>query len=454
MNKPEKNKEYIVDIIDNGIEGEGIAKIDDFTVFVQGAIKGEKIKILIIKVQSSYAYGKIIEILQPSKERKCVDCKTYKRCGGCNLRHINYEETLNIKQNKVQNLVNKMLKNKIKVQKTIGMDNPFFYRNKAQYPVGIDKNGVPQIGIFANRTHEIIPMEKCYIQNELAESIAKDIFKYWTQNKLSVYDEKSQKGLLRHIVIKAGIKSNEYMAVIVINGDKFEKEKEFVEYITSKFPQVKTVVKNINKKNTNVILGEKNVNLHGNGYINDTLGEYSFKISPLSFYQVNPIQAEELYNIGVDAAKLDKNDIVFDLYCGIGTITLFMSKYCKKVYGIEIVKEAIDMAKENAKLNNVENTEFLVGDVEFAFDKLINEQKIIPNVVMVDPPRRGLDNTTINNLIKIAPERIVYISCNPATLVRDLAMLEDYFEVKTITPVDMFPWTSHVECVACLNLKG
>ena len=449
-----KNQEYIVDIIDNGFEGEGIAKIDNFTIFIPNAIKGEKIKILIVKVLSSHAFGKVIEIIKKSNKRVESDCDTYKRCGGCNLRHIEYEETLKMKQNAVQSLVNKTLNKKVQVEETLGMQSPYFYRNKAHYPVGIDKDGQPQIGVFANRTHDIIPIKKCFIQNEKSEELSKFVFNWIIKNNISIYDEKTRNGLVRHIVTKIGIKTSEIMCIIVINGDKIPKEDELVKEILSNFPNVKTIVKNINTKNTNVIMGKENIDLYGDGYIEDILGEYRFKISPLSFYQVNPIQAEKLYNIGVQAAKISKDDIVFDLYCGIGTISLFMSKYAKKVYGIEIVEEAVKDAKENALKNNVENTEFIAGDVEEVLDELINEKNIIPDIVMVDPPRKGLDNKSIDNIIKICPKKLVYISCNPATLVRDLSKLEDVYEIQSIKPVDMFPFTSHVEVCALLELKN
>lgn len=450
----EKNKEYIVDIIDTGFQGEGIAKIDGLTIFIPNAIKGEKLKILIVKVLSSHAFGKIVEIIEKSPYRIESDCTTYKRCGGCSLRHIKYEETLKMKQNAVQSLVNKTLKNKIEVEDTLGMENPYHYRNKAQYPVGLNKDGKPVIGVFANRTHEIIPINTCFIQNKQTEEIAKYIFEFLVKNNISVYNEKTQKGLVRHIVTKIGIKTNEIMCILVINGKEMAKEKELVEELTNKFKNIKTIVKNINTKNTNVILGNENINLFGDGYITDILGEYKFKISPMSFYQINPIQAEKLYNLGVESANITKNDVVFDLYCGIGTISLFMSKFAKKVYGVEIVEEAIAAAKENAKMNNVDNTEFIAGDVEKVLDELVNVKQIMPDIIMVDPPRRGLDNTSIENIKKVRTKKLVYISCNPASLVRDLAKLEEIYEVKQITPVDMFPFTSHVEVCALLELKN
>ena len=449
----EKNKEYIVDIIDNGFEGEGIAKIDDFTIFIPNAIKGEKIKVLIVKVLSSYAYGKIIEIIEKSPNRVEIDCPTYKRCGGCDLRHVDYEETLNMKQNTVQNLVNKNLKTEIEVKPTWGMGNPYHYRNKLQFPVGVDKEGKPVIGVFANRTHEIIPIENCLIQNEKSVQIAKYVLDCIKKYNISVYNEKNQTGLVRHIVVKSSRYFNEYMVIIVINGDFLPFEKEFATDLSYACREICSIFVNINKKNTNVILGNKNKLIYGKEYLEDFLGNFVFKISPLSFYQVNAVQAEAMYNYAVEEAEITKNDIVFDLYCGIGTISLFMAKHAKKVYGVEIVEQAIQMAKENAKSNEIENTEFIAGDTEFILTDLIQNKKIIPDVIMVDPPRKGLDNTTINNILEIKPRKVVYISCNPASLVRDLAKMERVYEIKSIQPFDMFPLTHHVECVAVLSLK-
>ena len=346
--KVEKNKEYIVEIIDNGFQGEGIAKIDNFTIFIPNCIKGEKVKIIIVKVLSSHAFGKVIEILRKSEDRIEPDCSTYKRCGGCSLRHIKYEKTLEIKKNAVQSLVNKTLLNKIEVKDVLGMENPYYYRNKIQFPVGIDKNGQMQMGVFASRTHEIVPIDKCFIQNEKAQELAKIVFEYWKRRNLSVYQEKTQKGLLRHIIVKVGVRTNEYMCVLVVNGKGIPDEELLVKEIKMKFPEITTIVINTNMKNTNVILGEENRVIYGDGTIKDILENYTFKISPLSFYQVNPIQAEKLYELGVEYAQIKKDDVVFDLYCGIGTISIFMSQFAKKVYGVEIVDEAVVSARENA----------------------------------------------------------------------------------------------------------
>jgi len=447
-----KNKEYIVDIIDYGMDGEGVAKIDNFTIFVPNAMKDEKVKIIIVKVLSSHAYGKVIEIIEKSPYRLDSDCSTYKRCGGCDLRHIDYEETLNIKQNMVQNLVNKTLKNKIQVNKTIGMGNPYHYRNKAQFPVGVNKQNEKVVGVFAKRTHEIIPIKDCFIQNTISQKIAFTIQKFIQEKEISVYNEETLEGLLRHIVVRVGIRTHEIMCILVINGKKIPYENELVEMLVKTY-NVKTVIKNINTKNTNVILGNENIVIHGDGYIYDILGDYTFKISPMSFYQVNPVQAEVLYNTAIEMAKLTKEDILFDLYCGIGTIGIFASSYVKKVYGIEIVEQAIEDAKENAKINNIENIEFFAGDVEKIFSNLIEKKQIYPDAIIVDPPRKGLDNNTIDNILAVQPKKLVYISCNPATMVRDIKLLEEKYEIKEIEPVDMFPFTSHVETIAVLEIK-
>lgn len=456
MNKSSvvKNEKYVVDIIDNGFEGEGIAKIDGLTVFVPGSIKGEKCEILIVKVLASHAYGKIVNIIEKSENRKESDCATYKRCGGCSLRHMTYESTLKLKRQVVQNLVNKGLKKKVEVLETIGMENPYNYRNKAQYPVGLNSEGQPEVGVFAQRTHTIIPIQTCLIQTEISQKIAKTILNFVKEKNIQVYNEENQKGLLRHIVIKVGKYTNQVMCILVVNDSKFNQEQELVKLLCEKYPEIKTIVKNINNKNTNVILGKENINLYGNGYIEDKLGEYIFKISPMSFYQVNPVQAEILYTTAINQANLDRNDILFDLYCGIGTIGIFASKYVNKVYGIEIVPQAIEDAKENAKINDVKNIEFICGDVEVAFDELINKEKIVPSAIIVDPPRKGLDNKTVENIAKIKPAKLVYISCNPATMVRDLTKLENIYNIKAIQPVDMFPWTSSVETVTILTLKN
>ena len=447
-----KNEEYVVEIVDNGFQGEGIAKIDGITVFIPGAIKGEKIKIKILKVLKNFAYGKIIKILETSNNRCNSDCETYSKCGGCNLRHINYEGTLELKKNIVQNSINKIVKQEITVNSVIGMENPLYYRNKLQYPLGfVDNKRV--MGIYSERSHNIIPTTKCLIQNELCQEVANYAFEYIKENKIKVYNEEDGTGTIRHIIARIGLKTNEVLLTLVVNDNRFkEYVEDFIQYMILKFSEIKAIVLNYNQENTNVTLGKKCETIYGRGYIYDILGDYKFKISPLSFYQVNPIQTEILYNTAIKSIN-SNNDIALDLYCGIGTIGIFASKYFKKVYGIEIVEEAIEDAKENAKINNIDNIEFYAGDVEELLPKIIEKEQIKPNVIFVDPPRKGLDNNTIELLKKLEPEKIVYISCNPATLARDLSYLEEKYEIKEVQPVDMFPYTSHVECVALMCMK-
>ncbi len=398
-------------------------------------------------------FGKVLEIIDSSNNRQKLDCNTYKRCGGCNLRHMKYEETLKIKRDIVQNLINKSLEQKVTVRETIGMEKPFFYRNKAQYPVSYNKNGEIVTGIYAARTHEIVPIESCAIQMPISQEISKFIIRFMKENKILAYNEKERIGAIRHIVVKVGIYTNEIMCILVTNEKKIPHEKELVEELRNNFPNITTIVKNINQKDTNVIMGKENQILYGTGYIKDKLGNFIFNISAQSFYQINPIQTEKLYNLAIQKANLTKKDIVLDLYCGIGTIGSFASPYVKQVYGIEIVEQAIIDAKENAKQNNIKNIEFYCGDVEEILETVLEKKKVMPNVVFVDPPRKGLDENTIENIIRIKPQRLIYISCNPATLVRDLRKLEETYEIKEIQALDMFPFTSHVECVAVLQLK-
>ena len=448
----EKNQELEVEIIDNGFQGEGIAKIQDFPIFIQGAIKGEKIKIKIVKVLKNFGYGKILQIITPSEYRTNSDCNSFPQCGGCTLRHISYNHTLAIKKATVENCLYKALHREIKVNDVIGMDNPLNYRNKLQYPVGINKNNEPVMGVYAERTHTIIPVKNCHIQNEESNKIANDIFEFIKTHNIPAYNEQTLKGTVRHIVIRKGIKTGEILVTLVLNDKNFKKDKEFIEYLTNKYPNIKSIVKNYNTQNTNVILGNKNEIIYGSGYIYDILGDYKFKISPLSFYQVNPTQTEILYKTAINYVK-NKGETALDLYCGIGTIGIFAAKNFKKIYGIEIVEQAIEDAKENAKINNLNNTEFYAGDVEKILPQILNNIENKPEVVFVDPPRKGLDSKTIDVLKQLKPSQIIYISCNPATLARDLGMLEEKYTIQQVQPVDMFPYTSHVECVGTLQLE-
>lgn len=448
-----KNEEYIVQIIDNGFGGEGIAKIEGQVVFVPNAIKGEKVKIKILKVTSKIAYSKIIEIIEKSEHRIDCDCFTYSKCGGCNLRHIDYEYTMQIKKESVQTTLKKALGRDIEVDEVIKMDNPYFYRNKLQYPVGLDENGQAVMGVFAERSHKIISTENCMIQNELIQKIANFIFDFVKNNGIEPYNEKDLSGVLRHIIIRIGVQTNEVMVTLVVNSFKIKNEAKLVQELINNFKEIKTIVKNKNNKNTNVILGKENQIIYGDGYITDILLGKKFKISAMSFYQVNPVQTEKLYSKAIEYANLTGNETVFDLYCGIGTIGICSSDKVKRLFGIETIPEAIEDSEENAKLNGIKNSEFFVGDVENKLPKFIEERKIHPDVVFLDPPRKGCDRTALETLMNIEPNRIVYVSCNPATLGRDLKIIEEKYELKKLAICDMFPWTGHVECVALLNVE-
>ena len=448
-----KNEEYIVDIIDNGFQGEGIAKINGIPVFIPNVIKGEKARIKILKVTTSHAFGKVLEILECSENRIESDCVTYSRCGGCAMRHIKYETTLEMKKNSVESTLKKALGRDIKVSEVLRMDNPYNYRNKLQYPIGRNEEGNIVMGVFAERTHKIISTKLCNIQDELSQKIANSIYEFILKNNISAYDEKNLSGSLRHIIIRIGKRTNEVMVTLVSNTREIPKERQLVQYISSKYKEIKTIIKNINNKNTNVILGNENQILYGEGYIYDYIGKCKFKISPMSFYQVNPIQTEKLYSKAVEYAGLTGSETVFDLYCGIGTIGIFASENVKKLYGIETIPQAIEDANINAKLNNIENAEFFVGDVEKTLPEFIKQHNVKPDVVFVDPPRKGCDKTALETLMQIKPKKIVYVSCNPATLGRDLKILEEIYELRDISICDMFPFTHHVESVVLMNLK-
>ena len=441
-----KNEEYIVKIVDNGIDGEGIARVDGYTLFVDGAIKGEKIKVLIVKANKTYGYGKIIEIIEKSPDRVEPICPQYKRCGGCVLQHMSYEAQMRYKEEKVKKTLDKFL-GPIKVNSIIGMGIPYNYRNKAQYPC---QNG--KIGFYSPRTHEVIENEYCFIQDEESDKLAKRAFDILMQNNNTCYDEKDESGNLRHIMVRIGKNTGELMLVVITKNEELLGKDVLIDKLKNEFKNLKSVVQNINDKNTNIIMGKKCITLFGEGYIVDTLGEFNFKISPLSFYQVNPVQTEALYYTAVEMADLKGDETAFDLYCGIGTISSFLSSKCKKVHGVEIVPEAIEDAKENAKLNGITNIDFRCGAAEELIPKMYEEENINADVVFVDPPRKGCDQKLLDTIIKMKPKKMVYVSCNVATLGRDLKYLIDYgFELKEIQPVDQFPQTAHCEVVVSLT---
>ncbi|EOT2959801.1 23S rRNA (uracil(1939)-C(5))-methyltransferase RlmD [Clostridium perfringens] len=453
----EKNKEYIFDIISQGYEGEGIAKIDNkYPIFIEGALKGEKVKVRIVKVNKNFAYGKLMEVLEASEERVNPPCAIYKRCGGCKLQHASYKAQLDFKWDRVKDCVSKIGKLDPSIVKyPLGMEEPWRYRNKVQLPIGLI-NGEVKIGFFAPRSHDIIDMESCLIQDEIGDKVVK-LTREWIEKfnirPYNVDGEYDEKGIVRHIMIRRGFTTNEVMVVLVTNGEKLPHKEEFVDLMVKNIPGIKSVIQNINSKKTNVILGLESKTLWGEDTISDYIGDFRFNISPLSFFQVNPTQTEVLYGKALEYANLTGNEEVFDAYCGTGTITLFLSQKAKKVYGVEIIPQAIDNAWINAKENKVENVEFFVGESEVVIPDLINNG-VKADVVVVDPPRKGCDKKLLDAITNIDAKKIVYVSCDPSTLGRDLAILEENgYKTLEVQPVDMFPNTSHVENVAKLIKK-
>lgn len=453
----EKNKEYIFDIISQGYEGEGIAKIDNkYPIFIEGALKGEKVKVRIVKVNKNFAYGKLMEVLEASEERVNPPCAIYKRCGGCKLQHASYKAQLDFKWDRVKDCVSKIGKLDPSIVKyPLGMEEPWRYRNKVQLPIGLI-NGEVKIGFFAPRSHDIIDMEFCLIQDEIGDKVVK-LTREWIEKfnirPYNVDGEYDEKGIVRHIMIRRGFTTNEVMVVLVTNGEKLPHKEEFVDLMVKNIPGIKSVIQNINSKKTNVILGLESKTLWGEDTISDYIGDFRFNISPLSFFQVNPIQTEVLYGKALEYANLTGNEEVFDAYCGTGTITLFLSQKAKKVYGVEIIPQAIDNAWINAKENKVENVEFFVGESEVVIPDLINKG-VKADVVVVDPPRKGCDKKLLDAITNIDAKKIVYVSCDPSTLGRDLQVLEENgYKTLEVQPVDMFPNTSHVENVAKLIKK-
>ena len=449
-----KNKEYVVDIVDIGQGGVGVGKYEGFTVFVEGGLLQDKVKVKINKSKKNYAVGDIVEIIEKSPfrvDRICSD--ELKDCGGCQIQELNYNKQLELKTNEVKQVVARIGKlENVDIQETMGMENPCRYRNKAQFPIQ-NINGEPAIGFYKKKSHDVIPTDMCVIQHDINDKIIKIIKTYIQAYNISIYNENTHTGVLRHLVTKVGFTTNEVMVVLVANGTNLPHLNELASILEENIPGFKTLVLNVNKAKTNVILGKENKVIYGNGKINDYIGDLVFEISPLSFFQVNPVQTEVLYNKALEYAELKENDTVFDIYCGIGTISLFLAQKATKVYGIEIVEDAIKDAKNNAKLNNLNNVEFYVGKAEEVVPKMYSEGKTA-NVVMVDPPRKGCDEKVLDTIVSMQPDRVVYVSCNPSTLARDLAYLDERgYKCVEIQPVDMFPHTMHVECVAKIVKK-
>ncbi|SFU74904.1 23S rRNA (uracil(1939)-C(5))-methyltransferase RlmD [Butyrivibrio sp. INlla21] len=483
-----KNKGDIfeVEITDIGNDGEGIGKIDGYTLFIKDAVIGDVVKAKIMKAKKNYAYAHLEEVVKRSEYRVEAKCPIARQCGGCQLQNMSYERELLYKQNKVRNNIVRLGGFDAKfvdsiMKPIIGMDEPWEYRNKAQFPVGCDKNGNVVTGFYAGRTHSIIPTTACHIGVKENEEIMEIIRSHMEENKIAPYDEVSGKGLVRHVLIRKGFTSGEIMVCLVINyragagsAKKAGNDGASVEYIAaqkglveklSKVKGMTSISVSINTEKTNVIMGLEIHTIYGKDTISDTLCGLEFEISPLSFFQVNPVQTKKLYEQAIEYAGLTGKETVWDLYCGIGTITLSMAKAAGRVYGIEVIPEAIEDAKRNALRNGITNAEFYCGKAEEVLPKFYDKKRSVagstsdgaelrPDVIVVDPPRKGCDAVCLETMLKMQPERIVYVSCDSATLARDLRILADGgYELKAVRPCDMFPWTVHVETVVQLS-KG
>lgn len=447
----QKNSCHKVNITSINSSGFGVCRVDGVVCFVAGGVTGDELEIKIIKSKKNYNIGKIEKIITPSPKRQENDCDVFKKCGGCCYRHVKYEDELEIKETGVRDAFTRIghLEN-INLKPIIPAESSLRYRNKAQYPVK-NENGKFYAGFFASRTHDIIPCDDCLLQPEIFSEIVKEVCLWAERNNIPSYDEKTNKGTLRHIYLRIAEATNEVMLTLVSAQKKIKNSDELIETITKKFPDVKSIILNINSEKTNVILGEKCITLYGNDYITDVLCDTKIKISPLSFYQVNRRQAEKLYNKAKDYMGNVQGKNILDLYCGTGTIGLCTAKDAAKLIGVEIIPEAIEDAKENAKINGRENTEFICGDAEKAAE-VLKEKNISADIIIVDPPRKGLTPKLIETISDFNPEKVVYVSCDPATLARDCGIFRNYnFEVIEATPVDLFPRTSHCETVALLS---
>lgn len=451
-NSFKKNDSVILEITDLGTSGEGIGKVDGFTVFVKDALIGDVVEAKMMKVKKNYGYGRLMTILTPSPARVEARCPQARACGGCQIQPLAYEKQLEYKENKVRELLERVGQVKDYVMEPIiGMEEPWYYRNKAQFPVGTSKDGEIVTGFYAGRTHSIVPIKECFIQHPLNEEIMAIVRQWMTDYQISAYDETKHSGLIRHIFTRIGKYTGEVMVCLVINGKKIPMQEELVQRLTV-IEGMKSICLNINRENTNVILGKDVKCLWGQSYITDTIGDIAYHISPLSFFQVNPIQTQKLYATALEYAGLTGNETVWDLYCGIGTISLFLAKAAKKVYGVEIVPEAIADAKENATLNNIENAEFFVGKAEDVLPQQYAQNGVYADVIVVDPPRKGCDEKLLQCMVEMAPKRIVYVSCDPATLARDLKFLEGHeYKVQKVRCTDMFAHSVHVEVACCLQ---
>lgn len=449
-----KNETITLTFEDLTHEGNGVGKINGYPLFVPYALPGEAASVKVVKVNKNFAFGKLLKVHKPSPDRVKAPCNVYHKCGGCQLQHMSYDMQLKMKRDQVKNVMRKIAHlDHIPVHPVIGMEDPWRYRNKVSIPVG-EKDGELITGFYQKRSHRIIEdMETCVVQDEVNDRSIEAVRRIASSLGIKAYDEKTHRGVLRHVMVRTGQKTNETMIVLVTRTQELPHKKELIKELTETYPHVKSIIQNINDERTNVILGKKVKLLWGEEYIYDMIGDIKFAISAKSFYQVNPPQTEKLYKQALEYANIDHNDVVIDAYCGIGTISLFLAQKAKKVYGVEVVPEAISDAKKNAKINGITNAAFYVGEAEKVMPWW-TAQGLKPDVIVVDPPRKGCDEELLKAMINMMPKRIVYVSCNPSTLARDLRILEDGgYATQEVQPVDMFPQTGHVECCSLLVRK-
>lgn len=446
-----KNEVFTIKIEDMSEEGAGIGKLDGYIWFVKDTVIGDVVEAKAMKMKKSYGYAKLVKVINPSEYRAEPECPVASQCGGCQLQAMSYEEQLRYKERKVYNNLLRIGKFE-KIENFLpimGMDDPWRYRNKAQFPFGKNKDGEIIYGFYAGRTHSIIETEDCLLGVELNKRILEKIKEYMKQWGVEPYDEEHHSGLVRHALIRVGFKTEDVMVCLVVNGNELPGEEALVESLRE-IEGMASISYSVNRERTNVIMGKEIVNLYGPGYITDYIGDVKYRISPLSFYQVNPVQTEKLYGTALEYADLTGNETVWDLYCGIGTISLFLAKKAKMVYGVEIVPEAVCDARQNAKINGIENVEFFIGKAEEVLPEQYEKHGIYADVIVVDPPRKGCDVLCLDTIVKMGPKRVVYVSCDSATLARDLRYLADRgFEVVKVRCCDMFAHSRHVE-VCCL----
>ena len=449
---PEKNKHYEIEITDITSDGNGVGSIDGFTVFVPSSAIGDIAEIVIVKVLSHYAVGRIIKLIKKSEDRTEPDCSVYKRCGGCHLRHITYPSQLKVKKGFIEAAFRRIGGfTDFCCDEILGMETPERYRNKCIFPVGKNKQGEIVSGFYARRSHEIIEVDDCLAGSEVNSEIVSAVKSYMEENNVSVYDEAKHNGLVRRVFIRDARVTGEIMVVLSVNGKNIPKRERLIRNLKAVSDKIVSIYININEKRANNVLGEENKLIYGKETIEDTLCGITFKISPHSFYQINPYMTEKLYSKALEYAQITKEDNVLDVYCGIGTISLSAAKNAKKVTGIEIVEQAVINAKENAKNNGIENAEFFADSAENAVPMLI-ENGMKPDIVILDPPRKGSDEATLSAIVKAEPKRIVYVSCNEATLARDVKFLSQFgYSPTKCTGVDMFPHTCHVESVVLMS---